>query len=274
MSELTSDELNFVRKLVREGSGMVLSEDKEYLIVSKMHSLARRQGIASLSELLRQLLRPTGHELRRAMIEEILIGETCFFRDEHPFSVLRSHILPELMRERALDRSLNLWCGAASTGQEPYSLAILLAEMLPLLSGWSVRILATDLSEEKLARARAGLYSEFEIARGMHEPLRSRFFSAEPGGWRIVPSLRRQVEFLQLNLVADWPAMPAMDLVLLRNVLIYFDGPTRAEVLRKLVASLRPNGYLLLGSSETLVDELAGLRLVRQGSTVCYRRES
>ncbi|MFO0576425.1 MAG: protein-glutamate O-methyltransferase CheR [Polyangia bacterium] len=273
MSGATRDELAFVRKLVRDQSGMVLNEDKEYLIVSKLNSLARKERIASLAELVRQLRDPSSTALRRAATEEMLIGETCFFRDGHPFEALRSTILPELARQRADERALNLWCAAAATGQEPYSLAIVLSEALPELSRWCVRLIATDLSEANLVRARAGLYSELEISRGMPEPMRARYFAREGESFRVHESLRRRVEFLRMNLVLGWPALPLLDLVLLRNVLIYFDAATRAAIIARVREHLRPGGYLLLGTSEALVDEAVGFTPVRVRSTVFYRRD-
>ena len=274
MNEATLDELHFVRQLVRDQSGMVLTEDKEYLIVSKMRSLARRRQCSSLTDLVKQLRDPASTDLRRAMIEEILVGETCFFRDVHPFEALRNVILPELIRDAAEEKKLNLWCAATSTGQEPYSLAILLTEVLPDLSRWSVSLLATDLSDTKLDQARAGLYSDFEMARGMTEPLRSRCFHHEPEGWRVRDSLRKRVTFTRMNLIGDWPNLPKMDLVLLRNVLIYFDTVMRTAIMQKLRKVIRPNGYLLLGTSETLVEEVIGFKPIRLGSTTLYRRVS
>ena len=273
MSGATRDELAFVRKLVRDQSGMVLNEDKEYLIVSKLNSLARKERIASLGELVRQLRDPSSTALRRAATEEMLIGETCFFRDGHPFEALRSSVLPELVRQRTEERALNLWCAAAATGQEPYSLAIVLSEALPELSRWCVRLIATDLSETNLLRARAGLYSELEMSRGMPEPMRARYFSREGEGFRVHDSLRRRVEFLRMNLVLDWPVLPLLDLVLMRNVLIYFDAATRVAIIARVREHLRPGGYLLLGTSEALVDEAVGFTPVRIRSTVFYRRD-
>lgn len=273
MNKATQDELAFVRKLVRDQSGMVLAEDKDYLIDSKMRSLARREQFTSLADLVKQLRDSASANLRRAMLEEILIGETYFFRDSHPFEAIRNLILPQLINERSNEKELNLWCAASSTGQEPYSLAILLSEALPELSRWSVRLLATDLSDANLSRARAGFYSDNEIARGMDEPLRSKYFCREADGWRVQEMLRKRVDFVRLNLVTTWPVLPAMDLVLLRNVLIYFDAATRATIVERLRATIRPGGYFLLGTSESLVEGVAGFTPIRHGLTVFYRRD-
>ncbi len=276
MNETAPDELSFVRKLVRDQSGMVLSADKDYLIVSKLHWLARQERFVSLAELVKKLRDPGNASLRRAMLEHILVNETCFFRDGHPFLALRSTILPELINQCLKDRAMNIWCAATSTGQEPYSVAVLLHEVFPELSRWSLRLLATDLSVANLERARAGLYSDSEMARGMDEPLRGKYFYREGDGWRIHESLRKRIQFVRMNLIGDWSSLPPMDLVLLRNVLIYFDTTTRAAIMAKLCKAIRPGGYLLLGATESLVDEdeAAGFTSFRSGLTVFYRRNS
>lgn len=273
MIKATATELDFVRKLLRDEAGLLFGEDKEYLLDSKLRALARHHRLSTVSELIQRLRDRSNAALRRAMIEELLVSETYFFRDGHPFETIRSTLLPELIQRRAGEAKLHVWCAAASTGQEPYSLAIVLEEAAAALSGWSVRLLATDLSGACLERARGGLYSEGEMARGMTEPRRSTHFEREEGGWRARPALRRKVELTQMNLIGDWPVLPRMDLVLLRNVLIYFDAPTRAGILQQLRGVLRPGGYLLLGTTETLVDAIPGLTPVRLGPTVCYRRD-
>lgn len=274
MKDAAPDELSFVRKLVRDQSGMVLSADKDYFINSKLRWLARQERMASLTELVKQLRDPSNAALRRAMLEQILVNETCFFRDGHPFEALRSSILPELVSRCAADRELNIWCAATSTGQEPYSVAILLHEAFPELARWSLRLLATDLSEANLERARAGLYSDSEIARGLDDHLRRKYFYRDGDGWRLHESLRKRIQFVRMNLIGDWSSLPPMDLVLLRNVLIYFDPAMRASILDKLCHTIRSGGYLLLGATESLVDEATGFTPLRAGSTIFYRRKS
>lgn len=274
MNEAAPDELSFVRKLVRDQSGMVLSEDKDYFINSKLRWLARQEHFVSLTELVKQLRDPSNAGLRRAMIEQILVNETCFFRDGHPFEALRSAILPELVRQCDADRELNIWCAATSTGQEPYSVAILLHEAFPELARWSLRLLATDLSDANLERARAGFYTDGEVARGLSEQLRRKYFYRDGDGWRLHDSLRKRIQFVRMNLIGDWSSLPPMDLVLLRNVLIYFDPVTRATILDKLCHTIRDGGYLLLGATESLVDEATGFAPLRAGSTIFYRRKS
>lgn len=273
MDKPSPDERAFVRSLLREQSGMVLGEDKQYLIDARLRALAQREDVASVHELAHRLRAPSETRLRRALVEELLVGETYFFRDGHPFEALRSVILPALLAARSPDRPLSVWCAAASTGQEPYSLAILLAEAFPELLPGSVRLLATDLSDTHLARARAGWYSDIEVARGLPEALRTRYTQREGEGWRMHESLRRRIDFEQLNLIRSWPPLPMMDLVLMRNVLVYFDQTTRAAILQKLRRVMRPGGYLLLGTAETLVEAVAGFTLLRVGSTNFYQHE-
>lgn len=273
MTHVSTHDLDFVRKVIHDESGMVLSADKEYLLDSRLRSLARREGFSSPSELVSRLRDARNPSLRRSLVEAVLIAETYFFRDGHPFETLERTILPELIRRCEGERRLNLWCAAASTGQEPYSVAIVLAEGFPALSSWSMCFLATDLSETVLERARGGLYTEAEISRGMSEPLRSRYFDREASGFRIRDDLRQRIEFTRMNLVGTWLSMPPMDLVLMRNILIYFDTATRESIVRRLSGLIRPGGYFLLGASEALVEEAVGFTPIRVGSTVCYRRD-
>lgn len=273
MEKPTPDDRAFVRSLVREQSGMVLGEDKQYLIDARLRALAQEEALNSIHELAFRLRTPSESRLRRSLVEQLLVGETYFFRDGHPFEALRSTILPALLAARVPDTPLNLWCAAASTGQEPYSLAMLLADSFPDLWNGSVRLFATDLSDAHLARARAGLYSDMEVARGLPEALRARYSQREGDGYRMHAALRRRIEFAQLNLIRDWPTIPTMDLVLMRNVLVYFDSATRTTILQKLRRVMRPGGYLLLGTTETLIEAVSGFAPLRVGPTVFYQRE-
>jgi chemotaxis protein methyltransferase CheR len=178
-------------------------------------------------------------------------NETSFFRDIHPFEALRKSILPELMARRAAERQVNFWCGAASTGQEPYSVLMLIAEHFPELLKWDIKFIATDLCSEVLARSRAGCFSQLEVNRGLPASLLVKYFIREGASWRIRDDLRRRVEFREMNLVKDWLSLPPLDIVFLRNVLIYFDVETKKTILAKARRLLRPSSYLLLGGAET-----------------------
>ncbi len=269
---LAPEDLAYVRFLIRRDTGVVLDESKSYLIESRLRTRARAENLGTSKTLLQRMRRPDGEDLRHRLVEDILVGETQFFRDRHPFEALASTILPELIELRRDQRRLDLWSAACSTGQEPYSLAMLLQDEFPGLSGWTVRILATDFSQSVLTRAREGTYRDVEIARGLDPALRERHFRREGEGWRLTPQVRNRVQFSKVNLLEAWKGLPRMDLVLLRNVMIYFDAATRASILERIEALLRPGGTLLLGSSETLVGVETALVPTRIGRTMAYRR--
>jgi chemotaxis protein methyltransferase CheR len=251
---LSRVDFEYVRALVLKRSAIVLEDDKLYLAESRLTSLARREGIASIDALLVRLRAEPNNGLVVKVVEAMTTNETFFFRDVYPFEALRLHLLPELMRRRASERRLDIWCAAASTGQEPYSLVMLLREHFPELAGWTVRLLATDLSTEVLARAREGRYSQLEVNRGLPARLLVRYFRQQGAEWQIKDEIRKTVEFRPLNLIEPWPAMPAMDLVLMRNVLIYFDVDTKKQILSRVTRLLRPDGYLMLGGAETTLN--------------------
>lgn len=244
-------DFDYVRELVRGRTAIALGADRAYLAEARLGELAWRQGLGSVDELMDRLrMNPRG-DLSRLVVEAMATNETSFFRDQRPFDALRSTILPELIGRRNADRRLRIWCGACASGQEPYSLAILLREHFANLGGWDVSILATDFSAEMVGRARAGRYNRIEVGRGMPARLLEKYFREREQGWEVLPEVRRMVEFRVLNLVDPWPAIPPMDLVLLRNVLIYFEDDDKKVVLQKFARVLRPDGYLILGGAES-----------------------
>lgn len=268
---LSTSACKFVRELVRDASGIVLEEGKEYLVESRLSALARREGLASAETLVAKFQESPWSGFQTKVVEAMTTNETSFFRDVHPFEALRKAILPDLVKRRVRERSLFIWCGAASTGQEPYSLAMLIREHFPTLQDWKVGILATDLSRDVLARAESGLFSQVEVNRGLAAYLLVKYFTREGLHWRIRDDLRRMVEFRQMNLIQPWPAMPAPDLVLLRNILIYFDIPTKKTILSKIRGLMRPDGYLLLGAAETTINLDEAFERVSFDRTCCYR---
>jgi chemotaxis protein methyltransferase CheR len=251
---LASAEFDYVRKLVHEQSAIVLEDGKGYLVESRLSPIARKAGLGSLSELVARLQSTRDGALQREVVEAMTTNETTFFRDRHPFDALRDVLLPELLASRAKERRLTIWSAASSTGQEPYSIAMLLREHFPELLNWNVRILATDLNEEVLAKARAGQYGQVEINRGLAAPMLMKYFTRDGLKWIISGDLRRMVDFQQMNLAARWPAMPPMDVIFLRNVLIYFDAPTKKKILANARQLLRPDGVLFLGGAETTIN--------------------
>src|SRR5262245_62117674 len=251
---LTRASFDYVRCVLRQRSAHCLEDDKVYLVETRLLPLARRHGFESVEALVLRLRGRGNERLLGELIEAMTINETFFFRDGHPFEVLRQSVLPELVRRRAEVRCLNIWSAACSSGQEPYSVAILLRHHFPALSGWNVRLMASDLSAAMLARARQGRYSELEISRGLPPELLEAYFHKQTDGWQIRDDLRRMVEFRPINLSGAWPELPPLDLVLLRNVLIYFDVPTRQQILERVRKVLQPDGYLLLGGAETTLN--------------------
>lgn len=247
---MTDDDFTWLRGFLHGRSGLSLSVQKRYLVDSRLASVARRHDLPGIPELLRKA-RAGDEALRVAVVEAMATSETLFFRDATPFAQFRETMLPALMKARERERTLRIWCAAAASGQEPYSLAMILDELDAELAGWRVEILATDMSGEILAKARAGLYSQFEVQRGLPIKLLMKHFTQEGDRWRLDPRIRRMVSFRQHNLLDAEAKMGGFDIVFCRNVLIYFDVPTKSRALAHLGAALRPDGYLVLGAAET-----------------------
>jgi chemotaxis protein methyltransferase CheR len=248
---LSRESFEFVRAVLRQRSAHCLEDDKAYLVETRLLPVARRHGLASVEELIRRLRGRNSEKLLGELVEAMTINETLFFRDGQPFEALRQAVLPELVQRRAAVRCLNVWSAACSSGQEAYSVALLLRQHFPALSGWTVRVIASDLSSAMLERARRGRYSDLEVSRGLPPELLKAYFHRHEGGWQIRDELRRMVEVRSINLSGPWPELPPLDLVLLRNVLIYFDVPTRQQILDRVRRVLQPDGYLMLGGAET-----------------------
>jgi chemotaxis protein methyltransferase CheR len=251
---MTAQDFEFVCRLVRDRSAIVLEPGKEYLVEGRLTPVARQLGLDTVAGLVGRLRAAPDNGLAARVVEAMATTETSFFRDHHPFATLRTAVLPELIRLRAGERRLDVWCAACSTGQEPYSIALLLREHFPNLAGWRVSILATDLSGEALGRGREGRYTQLEVNRGLPAALLARYFRQYGTSWEMSENIRRMVEFRELNLARPWPYLPRMDLVFLRNVMIYFDAETKRSILGRVARLLRPGGYLLLGGAETTLN--------------------
>jgi chemotaxis protein methyltransferase CheR len=243
---------DFLRKLLRDKSGLDLSADKQYLIESRLLPLARKASLASIGDLV-QKLRDGSGALINQVVEAMTTNETFFFRDKVPFDHFREVIMPELLRARANRKAIRIWCAAGSTGQEPYSLAMCLKEMGAALSGWRVDIVATDLSQEVLEKAKSGLYSQFEVQRGLPIQFLVKYFKQIGELWQINPAIRSMVQHRQLNLLHDFSQLGTFDVIFCRNVLIYFDQETKINIFGRLAKSMEPDGFLVLGAAETVV---------------------
>ncbi len=249
-----SQEFEFFRKFLRERSGLVLTPDKQYLLESRLMPVARKAGVSSLPELAVKLSRATTFDpLAIQVVEAMTTNESFFFRDKVPFDNFQQVMIPHFLQSRANERRIRIWCAAASTGQEPYSLAITVRELAAKLSGWRIEITATDLSVEVLEKAKAGIYTQFEVQRGMPINMLLKYFEQSGDTWKIDPSLRSMITWKQLNLLDDFRHLGTFDIVFCRNVLIYFDHETKSAVLEKTAKMLAPDGYLVMGAAETVV---------------------
>ncbi|MDR3457867.1 MAG: protein-glutamate O-methyltransferase CheR [Verrucomicrobiae bacterium] len=269
---ISKKDFDYVSRLAHRESALVLEAGKEYLVVTRLGPLAQREGFASLAALIQQMRLETKiNGLHHRAIDALTTNETLFFRDFHPFEALRRSILPELLAKRASARRLTIWSAAASTGQEPYSLAMLLLEHFPQLADWTVSILATDLSPTVLKVAQAGKYSQFEVNRGLPASYLIKYFTKQGDKWCVKDEVKSMVEFRPLNLIQTWPIMPPLDLVFIRNVMIYFDVETKKTILKKIRTCLLPHGYLFLGTAETTTNLDPQYQPVAHGKAVVYR---
>lgn len=238
---------------LRRASGLVLDNDKRYLVESRIAPIVRREGFSGLTDLVRAMERGMHPGLAQEVVQAMTINETYFFRDKVPFDKLRDNFLPEVITARASKKSLRIWCAASSTGQEPYSIAMILEDFAPRLAGWRVEILATDLSEAVLTKARNGIYSQFEVQRGMSTAQLLRFFTQVRDDWQLKPPIRQKVTFRHYNLLDDYTSLGHFDIIFCRNVLIYFEPDRKADILNRMTRILADDGVVVLGASESVL---------------------
>lgn len=250
---MTPGEFEFLRKFLKERSGLMLLPTKQYLVESRLMPVVRRAKLAGIGDLVKRLQEPAAEALRVAVTEAMTINESFFLRDKIPFDRFRDTILPWLLSARAPRKRIRIWCSAAATGQEPYSLAMILDAAACMLQGWRVEILATDISHEMIERARAGTYNQFEVQRGLPVQMLLKHFEQVGDQWRISEKLRGMVQFRQMNLLDDFASLGTFDVIFCRNVLIYFDISTKIAVLERLSQVLARDGFLVLGAAETVV---------------------
>ncbi len=246
---LAAADFLFFRDWLRARAAISLEDGKEYLVESRLEPLARRAGLPGVPALLQRLRAAPPRDLEVAVVEALTTNETSFFRDWKPFEALKQVIVPGVLARG--ERRLDLWSAACSSGQEAYSVGMLLSEHFPQLSDWQVQLHCTDISREMLERTRAGRYSTLEVNRGLPAPLLLKHFAREGDAWVVKPALRNLLKVSHLNLAGTWPALPPMDVVMIRNVLIYFDVPTKKAILERVRRQLKAGGVLFLGSAET-----------------------
>lgn len=238
---------------LRRSSGLVMEQSKKYLVESRVMPIVRRERLSGLDELVMLLQKGTNPKLSKDVIEAMTINETYFFRDKSPFDQFRSVMLPALIAARQSEKRLRIWSAAASSGQEAYSLAMILDEHASRMPGWKIEIVGTDLSEPILEKARKGVYSQFEVQRGLPTPMLLRHFNQIGDSWQISDAMRSKVTFRQLNLLSDYTPLGRFDIIFCRNVLIYFDAARKQEILTRMSRILAPDGFLTLGASESLI---------------------
>jgi chemotaxis protein methyltransferase CheR len=269
---VATEQFRYVQQLVLQRSAIVLAEDKTYLVDSRLAPLARSLGLKDVNGVVDHLKAQRDPRLEQQVVEAMTTNETSWFRDLRPFDALRRHIVPDALKRNAATRRLRIWSAACSSGQEAYSVAILLEENFPeLRNGWQVELVGTDLNTEMVRRASEGLFSTLEVNRGLPASLLVRYFSQEGASWRVGRALKARTRFIQLNLVEPWLALPNFDVVLLRNVLIYFDLNTKRQILSRAVRQMAPGGALMLGTAETPTGLCDNLEAVTAEGTVFYR---
>ena len=250
---MTPLDYEFLRKLLKERSGLDLSPDKQYLVESRLVPLARKASLAGISELVQKMKAGGAEALIAEVVEAMTTNETFFFRDKTPFDHLKDTMLPALLQARAARRTLRIWCAASSTGQEPYSIAMCLKGLGAAIAGWKIDIVATDLSQGVLEKSKAGIFSQFEVQRGLPIQLLVKHFTQVGDMWQLNADIRSMVQHRQLNLLQDFSHLGTFDIIFCRNVLIYFDQDTKVGIFERLSKLVEGDGFLVLGAAESVV---------------------
>lgn len=270
-STISPEDFAFLRDLVMKEAAIVLEPGKEYLATSRLDPVARKEGLEGIPALVRELRKSPASKLREQVIDAMTTNETLWFRDAHPFESLQTTIIPEIITSRQNTRTIDIWCAAASTGQEPYTIAMIIKDAFPQLTGWRVRILGTDISPTALEKAHEGKYTQMEMGRGLPAKYMVNYFTRHGVHYQINPNIRAMVDFKLFNLATNWPTMGPFDLIFIRNVLIYFNQETKNQIINKAERVLRPDGKLFLGSTESLLNISHKLDRETYGKTTCYR---
>jgi chemotaxis protein methyltransferase CheR len=250
---MTPADYDYLSAFLLESSGLALGPGKEYLLEARLIPLAQSSGMSDVSELVANLRKKRDPKLSAAVTEAMTTNETSFFRDKTPFEDLKQNILPALIEARKTTQRLRFWCAAASTGQEPYTILMTIREHFPQLANWRIEFIATDLCRAALDRAKAATYTQFEVQRGLPIQYLMKYFDQQPSGWQVKKELRDAVNYQQLNLLEDFSRLGQFDVIFCRNVLIYFQQETKKDILDRQARMLRNDGYLLLGSAETVL---------------------
>ena len=268
---VSKSDFNYIRELVLERSAIVLEDGKEYLVESRIGQVIETEGFETISHLVEALRKNSNNGLQSKVIEALTTNETSFFRDIHPFETLKNAVLPELLENRRNERKLNIWCAASASGQEPYSITMLIRENFPELLDWKLNFIASDISEKMLARCRSGKFSQLEVNRGLSASLLVKYFEKNGSAWFIKEPFRKMIHFQQINLSRELPYLPKMDIVFMRNVLIYFDIETKKKILKQLSSLLQHDGFLFLGAAESTINLDNSFERMDYQHSGCYR---
>ncbi|MCY2974674.1 MAG: protein-glutamate O-methyltransferase CheR [Planctomycetota bacterium] len=268
---LNTNTFDFISNLVKNKAAIMLEPSKSYLIESRLNPVARDNGIETLDELVKALQRLGAQKLTQQVVEAMTTNETSFFRDLHPFDALRQQIIPDLIEKRAKERTITIWSNACSSGQEIYTIAMVIQEHFPELQGWKVKLIASDLSTQILDKAKQGIFNQTEVNRGLPMPLLLKNFEKKGLGWQIKEEIRKMVEFKIINLIEPFPVMQSPDIVFLRNVLIYFALETKRDILNNVRKIMKPDGFLFLGGAETTMNLDVAFERIQIGKAACYK---
>src|ERR1700761_7441643 len=249
-----ASEFSYLCELVKNSTAIALDSQREYLMEARLAGIAQQEGFRNVSELLTRVRSGGSSQLQWKVVEAMTTNETSFFRDVKPFEALRQVVFPALMKARQNERKLSIWCAACSSGQEPYTISMLLREHFPELQNWKVTILATDIATDMLEKSKSGRYTQLEVNRGLPASYLVKYFKKDGVDWILDESIRKMVEIRRMNLSVAWPLMPPMDLVMLRNVMIYFPVDTKKQILKNMRSVMRPDGHLFLGTAETTIN--------------------
>lgn len=260
---MRDQDFDLFANLLRSGSGLSIGPDKQYLLETRLTPLALKHGLGGLDALADEIRFKKPKQLIESVIESMTTNESFFFRDTTPFDIMKNQVLPKLREKRAERKQIKIWCGAASTGQEPYSLAMMFAEDAQRWAGWDIQILGTDISTEALARAQEGSYSQFEVQRGLPVDHMLKYFTQTGERWTINDDIKRRVQFKPFNLLDSYAGLGRFDVVFLRNVLIYFDAPTKSAVFEKVRGVMEKDASLFLGAAETVLGVTEQFRAIR-----------
>ncbi len=265
------EDFSYLQDFLKKQSAILLAPGKDYLVESRLMPLARQEGFATLDAFFAHLKNHPVDRVHRKVIDAMTTNETFFFRDIHPFECLKKTVLPEIIKKRSAEKTLTLWSAACSTGQEAYSIAMLIKEHFPTLMGWKISIVGTDLSESALAKAQEGVYTQTDVNRGLPAFLLVKYFSKKKDNWQISDEIKKMTSFRSINLIQPWPPMLPFDVIFIRNVLIYFDVETKKMILSRLVQHLKKDGALFLGAAESVLNLNNDLEWVSLGQESYFR---